>query len=243
MDDNLKLDNSLISNIKNQIINKNKELKIDDSKFKLKRDYWYKISNIEDRSKSKDIFDAWSDADPNFRVSNEVPNSWWFRAKNTMEKIGYVEDDGVGLCEYIALSMMIEYMETFVTSGFITNKEYKQYFNVPKSGESGNEAILKHKYFMYNQPKDSFVWKLYKDSGMWKNVKSASWINEILMTFLKNKEIKNHIISEWSASWIHSSNPEDFLLKNNLPVMLAFANFNIGHNVVIYGYDKRTNKF
>ncbi|XWT48630.1 hypothetical protein V2P41_02940 [Mesomycoplasma hyopneumoniae] len=42
---------------------------------------------------------------------------------------------------------------------------------------------------------------------------------------------------------MHSSSPENFLLKNQMPVMVAFANFDVGHNIIIYGYDPKTEKY
>ncbi|ADQ90751.1 hypothetical protein B5M19_01425 [Mesomycoplasma hyopneumoniae] len=64
-----------------------------------------------------------------------------------------------------------------------------------------------------------------------------------LESFLKDKEIKKYITTDYSTSFMHSSSPENFLLKNQMPVMVVFANFDVGHNIIIYGYDPKTEKY
>ncbi|WP_425294403.1 putative cysteine peptidase, partial [Mesomycoplasma ovipneumoniae] len=63
-----------------------------------------------------------------------LDNSWWFKAKDSYSKLGYIEhqtDSGIaGLCEYIVMSLMLEYAETFIASGIFTDQEIARYFDI-----------------------------------------------------------------------------------------------------------------
>ncbi|MDW2924396.1 putative cysteine peptidase [Mesomycoplasma ovipneumoniae] len=181
-------------------------------------------------------------------------NSWWFKAKDSYSKLGYIEhqtDSGIaGLCEYIVMSLMLEYAETFIASGIFTNQEIARYFDI-KNNYSHNlsDGVAEYKYYKYKYSSDgtskynSLPYQLFELNDKYQDVKYASYFTSTLEKFLKGKEIKNHITTDYSASWMHSSNPETFLLKNRMPVMVSFANFKVGHNILLYGYDPETEKY
>ncbi|AJC49696.1 putative cysteine peptidase [Mesomycoplasma flocculare] len=183
-----------------------------------------------------------------------IPNSWWFKAKDSNSKLGYIEyEEGsrkVGVCEYIAMALMLEYAETFIASGIFTNEEVARFFDV-KTNYSSNlsDGVAEYKYYKHKNSNDgtstfnSLPLHLFELNEKYENVKYASYFTTTLESFLKDKEIKKYITTDYSTSFMHSSSPENFLLKNQMPVMVAFANFSVGHNIIIYGYDPKTEKY
>nr|WP_010321109.1 C10 family peptidase [Mesomycoplasma ovipneumoniae] len=148
------------------------------------------------------------------------------------------------------MSLMLEYAETFIASGIFTDAEIDRYFDI-KNNYSHNlsDGVAEHKYYKYKKSKDktttynSLPYQLFELNDKYQDVKYASYFTSTLEKFLKGKEIKNHITTDYSANFMHSSNPETFLLKNRMPVMVSFANFSGGHNIVLYGYDPDTEKY
>ncbi|UWD34158.1 putative cysteine peptidase [Mesomycoplasma molare] len=214
--------------------------------FREERLKMFKLEKISSRSSENNSINVGENNEIlNFKVSNEVPHSWWFKQKNSWNKIGYTQLENAGLCEYIALAMMIEYMETFVSSGFFSNSELEKYFSRNTNTSYNIEnAISFYKNYENNNKIDSLVFNLYKLNDKKINLKYASEVHDTLMKFLKNKSIQNKLEWDWSNSWMHPSNPEDYLLKHNVPVMLSFVSSNLmsGHNIVVYGYDKKSGK-
>ncbi|VEU59361.1 putative cysteine peptidase [Mesomycoplasma neurolyticum] len=198
---------------------------------------------------------------PGFRASHEVPYSWWFRNHYSEANIGYTEVREAlnnnlkgGLCEYIALSMMLLYMEIFRTPGLFNDYEINKYFDVQTNYSLDiTQSEIVHKN--YGNPY-GFVAELYKKMGTdWVDIKSSGSIMQIMNKFLENKNIKKDLEHTGSATFMHTSSPEDWLLEKKVPVMLSIAGLGLvnkngehklgffGHNFVIYGYDKTTNKY
>gem|GEM_PF-931613 len=59
---------------------------------------------------------------------------------------------------------------------------------------------------------------------------------------MSNKSISSKIKYHYSSSFMHSSSPEDLLLKYNMPVLVSFVK-PAPHNVLIYGYDTTTKSY
>lgn len=168
-----------------------------------------------------------------------------------MSDIGYAEYDDGGLCEYISLYLLFMYNELFVSSGFFSDEEMSRFLQYEdKLINNTNIKLPVSRYHEYNYRRSSFTYNLY-EKLQWVNIKEGRTINSVLCTHLNGQNGKfrpSDILSDWSASVLHTSHPEEWLLKYNIPVMLSFAgmpaiNKTFGHNIVLYGYDKKTNKY
>ncbi len=145
---------------------------------------------------------------------------------------------------------MLEYAETFIASGIFSDEEIARYFDMKKNYSNNlSDGVAEHKYYIYKNIDDgtttynSLPYQLFELNGRYQHVKYASYFTSKLEQFLKRKEIKKYITTDYSANFMHSSNPETFLFKNNMPVMVSFANIATGHNIVLYGYDPDTEKY
>ncbi|QIW62506.1 putative cysteine peptidase [Mycoplasmopsis gallinacea] len=225
--------------------NKNK-INIDENKKELKKllDQKIRVRKSADPSSIGEHFDG----DLNSYFDHIVEQYEWFRHKTTDYQIGYVTDGRIGLCEYIALAMMIEYQELFCSSGFFTDSEWDSYYTTPINNSNNfwyGSPI--HKNYLYSNPTSSVAYRLYELSGKSADVKTAKTLNDALIKFLNQngKNFASKVRSDWSATLIHSSHPEDYLIEKKVPVMISFANiFKLqGHNVVIYGWNSKTRKY
>lgn len=251
-----KLDEKIVEVIKNQkhIYLSVTRLNTEKNKAKKEEYFNYKFRAKRGSADPGDIADNAVQVKNLYSFNIGLDNSWWFKAKDSYSKLGYIEHQRGpgkgGLCEYIAMSLMLEYAETFIASGIFTDAEIDRYFDI-KNNYSHNlsDGVAEHKYYKYKKSKDktttynSLPYQLFELNGQYQDVKYASYFTSTLEKFLKGKEIKNHITTDYSANFMHSSNPETFLLKNRMPVMVSFANFSGGHNIVLYGYDPDTEKY
>ncbi|MEG7280537.1 hypothetical protein V6B68_03680 [Mesomycoplasma ovipneumoniae str. Black Butte] len=252
-----KLDEKIVELIKNQkhIYLSVTRLNTEKNKAKKAEYFNYKFRTKRGTASAGDIADNAGKVKNLYSFNIGIKNSWWFKAKNSYSKLGYIEHrrgpgKKGGLCEYIAMSLMLEYAETFIASGIFSDEEIARFFDI-KNNYSNNlsDGVVEHKYYLYKDSSDgtskynSLPYQLFELNDKYQDVKYASYFTSTLEKFLKGKEIKKYITTDYSASWMHSSNPETFLLKNRMPVMVAFANFSGGHNIVLYGYDPDTEKY
>ncbi|WP_230580400.1 putative cysteine peptidase [Mesomycoplasma ovipneumoniae] len=251
-----KLDEKIVEVIKNQkhIYLSVTKLNTEKNKAKKAEYFNYKFRTKRGTASASDIADNAGKVKNLYSFNIGLNNSWWFKAKDSVSKLGYIEHQRGpgkgGLCEYIAMSLMLEYAETFIASGIFSDEEIARFFDI-KNNYSNNlsDGVAEHKYYLYKDSSDgtttynSLPYQLFELNDKYQDVKYASYFTSTLEKFLKGKEIKNHITTDYSANFMHSSNPETFLLKNRMPVMVSFANFGGGHNIVLYGYDPDTEKY
>ncbi|WP_341490173.1 putative cysteine peptidase [Mesomycoplasma ovipneumoniae] len=257
-----KLNEKIVEVIKNQkhIYISVTKLNTEKNKAKKAEYFNYKFRTKRGTANPGDIADKAGSVSNLFYFNIGISNSWWFKAKDSYSKLGYIEYQGnskkPGLCEYIAMSLMLEYAETFIASGIFSNEEIARYFDMKKNYSNNlSNGVAEHKYYKYkhkDKDKDiddgtskynSLPYQLFELNGRYQHVKYASYFTSTLEKFLKGKEIKKYITTDYSANFMHSSNPETFLFKNNMPVMVSFANIATGHNIVLYGYDPDTEKY
>ncbi|PPE04729.1 hypothetical protein EELLY_v1c04090 [Entomoplasma ellychniae] len=84
-------------------------------------------------------------------------------------------------------------------------------------------------------------YKIWEKNNRNKNMRVGSSMRSALKNWLGNN--KNQIIDDYSASWWHTSEPESWLIKYKVPVLLSFWTKGFAHNVLIYGYDKATQSY
>ncbi|AHI53801.1 hypothetical protein SSABA_v1c03920 [Spiroplasma sabaudiense Ar-1343] len=182
------------------------------------------------------------------KFSYLVPNYEWFTKLESMQSFGYTDaenlkgESGIGLCEYVSLAMLIKYQELFYNYGYFTDKEYDNYFELQKNNSREINMPI-HKYYEFNDKSDSFVARLWELN----NRKIDLWwgvnVDDTLRKWIKGKEIKKRIAIKSCLSIGHTSQPEAKMMKHNVPVMLSFVAYGLAHNVVIYGYDKKTKSY
>jgi len=186
--------------------------------------------------------------DENFHVSNEVEYSWWFRHIYKYN-LGYA--DG-GLCEYIALHTLFTYNELFISPGFFSESELDKYFIIPYNSKKDinyNGFMRPRNWLAESDHEDSLVIKLWKDYNEYKDFQSGWAYWDVFNLFikdkpiLKGKKIDDVFDQQWSASFWHTSQPETYLLNNGVPVILTYVFKGGGHSIIIYGYDKKTQKY
>ncbi|AXK51652.1 putative cysteine peptidase [Spiroplasma alleghenense] len=184
------------------------------------------------------------------KFSYLVPNYEWLVKLQSYEALGFTNAAGMkdssgnstGLCEYISLATLMTYQELFCNSGYFTDSEWKDYFALQtKIGKFINMPY--HRYHNWSSKENSLVTKLWNLNDKKIDIKFGGGVDHTLREFLEGKEIKDriHIKSCWST--MHTSQPETKMIKNNVPVMLSFALPGIAHNVVIYGYNKKTKSY
>ncbi|WP_258825092.1 putative cysteine peptidase [Mesomycoplasma ovipneumoniae] len=252
-----KLDEKIVELIKNQkhIYLSVTRLNTEKNKAKKEEYFNYKFRTKRGTASASEIKANAGKVKNLYSFNMGLDNSWWFKAKDSVSKLGYIEHQRGpgkkgGLCEYIAMSLMLEYAETFIASGIFSDEEIGRYFDIENNySHNLSDGVAEHKYYLYKKSKDgtttynSLPYQLFELNDKYQDVKYASYFTSTLEKFLKGKEIKNHITTDYSANFMHSSNPETFLLKNRMPVMVSFANFGGGHNIVLYGYDPDTEKY
>ncbi|AXK51649.1 putative cysteine peptidase [Spiroplasma alleghenense] len=182
------------------------------------------------------------------KFSYLVPNYEWLTKLHSYNAIGYIDAEGlkgvsgIGLCEYISLSTLMTYQELFCNSGYFTEGEWDHYFDLQKKiGKFINMPY--HENAEYDKKEESLVAKLFILNGKKINIKFGGGVDDTLREFIKSKEIKKRIHIKSCTSTMHSSKPETKMMQNNVPVMLSFAAKGVAHNVVIYGYDKKTKSY
>ena len=174
------------------------------------------------------------------KFSNLVPYYKFFTKLSTPKDNGYTEGPKGGLCEYIALSMLLLYNELFVSSGFFTDAEFTNYFGYDQNNNNISRPIYRYSY--WNQPENSLATKLWKGNKSATNIKTGKTLARAAKNWLKDESVGSKIKYNYSSSFMHSSSPEDLLLKYNIPVLVTFTSTG-GHCVLIYGYDKITKSY
>ena len=178
------------------------------------------------------------------KFSNLVPYYQFFTKLWGDKSVGYTTGpkNHQGLCEYVSLSTLLLYNELFISSGFFTDEEFATYFENNKQASNNQIAIPEHKHYEYNQPENSLVRKLWEKNKSATDIKTGKTLARAYKNWLSNKSISSKIKYHYSSSFMHSSSPEDLLLKYNMPVLVSFVN-PAAHNVLIYGYDTTTKSY
>ncbi|MBG0730614.1 putative cysteine peptidase [Mycoplasma sp. 'Moose RK'] len=120
-----------------------------------------------------------------------IQNSWWFKVKDSYSKLGYIEYQNdsrtVGLCEYIVMSLMLEYAETFIASGIFNDEEIDRFFDI-KINYSYNlsDGVAEYKYYKNKYFSDgattynSLPVQLFELNEKYENVKYAFYFTNTL---------------------------------------------------------------
>ncbi|AUB31254.1 putative cysteine peptidase [Spiroplasma floricola] len=179
------------------------------------------------------------------KFSNLVTNWEWIEKINSRPSLAYTDlsnygsTGGTGLCEYIALNMLINYSQVFGKYNLYSNSDIKKYFYQLDSrgiyhyaSGSGNKDAVP--YLMYKKVSDKY-------GGRWYDIRTGKSIRKIMKTWLG--DYSKNLIDDYSVSWSHTSNPENWIKKYNRPVLLSFFVKGDAHSVVIYGYNESTNEY
>lgn len=168
------------------------------------------------------------------KADYEISYSWFF--KHNKNKFGYTDirkDDGsiIGVCGYIALSMLFQYNEFFVSSGYFTKYEMDNY-------------IRMHNVFNIDQKEEAiptvspnFVKNFY-NSYSYDGVHEAPMRN-IFWKWLKNKPSKYNNVDLWLKSGFFKT-PWNNIEYHNKPTLLG-GTYNLGgrkniqHVTIAYG--------
>ncbi|MGP1414198.1 MAG: putative cysteine peptidase [Bacillales bacterium] len=231
---------------------KNKYYKFDYSKSIDNKIELIKKNNFKNYTKryNRNNNPAPNDENPEIIMDFKIKNSWFF--ENFKSNFGYADvsylsnpkynlpkeiqdwakqHSNVGLCEYIALSLLLQYNEMFVSQGYFNDDEINKYF------EFNNSPSL-----ITSIPKVSerLVIDLFLKNNKAYNINCTQVVNAT-HAFLKNKNIKYSVAGKYSVF----ASPAD-VIKNNRPVMLSFITDLIkmeGHNVVAYGYRHKNDTY
>ncbi|MEX1815985.1 putative cysteine peptidase [Metamycoplasma hominis] len=177
-------------------------------------------------------------------ISNMVKNSWWWATRNTMQKVGYVDqtflsdkyNDTSGLCEYVAISNILLYNELFNQSGIFTNEEFNDFFKYDNYDDSIENSSPIFRYYQYDHPDYSLVAKLWRLNKRWLDFYAYNSYTYPIDKFLNNKEAKNKYEYDYKKGAYYYKATEN--IKNNNPVIVSTAK--TMHAFIIYGYDEET---
>ncbi|WP_339030614.1 putative cysteine peptidase [Spiroplasma endosymbiont of Cantharis nigra] len=151
----------------------------------------------------------------------------------------YGASSGQGLCEYIALNILINYSQIFGKHNLYSTYNKNKYFYQLNSKDvrhyeygSGNKKAIP--YLMYD--------KIRSDKGgKWTDIREGKSMRKIMKKWLS--DYSNNLIDDYSVSWSHTSKPETWIKKYNRPVLLSFFAKGEAHSIVIYGYNSSTEEY
>ncbi|QBF34637.1 hypothetical protein EG856_01730 [Mycoplasmopsis phocirhinis] len=270
----------LSDNLPTELLDKeNKQILRKENTSKLRKNI--KISKLndkfQDRTNNATLYDP-SEPVTRLNADYEVDYSWWF--KSNQDFFGYADltnnyeefrhafgdtrdysknkEDEQGICEYISLSMLIQYYQLFKNSNWLSEAQFNEYANVFDVDQNHNH-ILSSGFNVYNKyaqnnynflkknnlpiypifsPKLSY--QLFLNDGTI-NIHNASHYKTSLLKTVKNNNLK----TGWNTTYLFNR-PWEIIYKNN-PVILggyisAYTNGveDIWHSVLAYGkwYDK-----
>lgn len=97
-----------------------------------------------------------------------------------------------------------------------------------------------HKYYG-DKKTNAIPYKMWEKNDKRTDLKSGKWMRTAVSKWLENKSVK--ITDDYSAAWWHTSQPEKWLIDYDVPVLLSFYKNGLGHNVLIYAYDEKTDSY
>ncbi|WP_339033542.1 putative cysteine peptidase [Spiroplasma endosymbiont of Cantharis rufa] len=180
------------------------------------------------------------------KFSNLVNNWKWIQEITTSSQLAYrdlinysTSPDVKGLCEYIALNLLINYLQVFGKHNLYSSSDIKKHFyklnyngEIHNSWGSGNKEAIP--YLMYKKTLDKY-------GGRWHDIREGKSIRKIMKTWLG--DYSENLIDDYSVSWSHTSNPEDWIKNYKQPVLFSYFMNGEAHSVVIYGYSSTTNEY
>lgn len=163
----------------------------------------------------------------NYKADIEVPYSWYFRYNKNKFPYNYSNEDDLkhpnGLCEYVALSLLMSYNELFVSSGYFNDSDIKRYFTI-NNGNTYEDIIPTLNV--------NIIRDLYNLNNKATNI-SAHNLRSLLSKFEKSRYDDYYTRFAYSFS----ADPYSVIVKG-IPTMLSYmTDIKSGHNVVAYGYD------
>ena len=173
-------------------------------------------------------------------VSTQVKYSWWFATRNSYKSAGYDELNGLGLCEYVALSQLYLYTELFVQPNIFNNEQFSHYIEINNDNSLTNSSPI-FKYSVLDENKKSLAYDLYKLGGKYLNLKSGVTYQNISQKFITSKETLHNLefpnkYGGYYRAWQS--------VKNGIPAILGVATFSgFNHALLVYGYDDETDMF
>ncbi|AXK51510.1 putative cysteine peptidase [Spiroplasma alleghenense] len=178
-----------------------------------------------------------------------VPNFEWFFKLKKEESFGYSEaryrEKGKlkkGLCEYNSLAMILTYLELFVTSEVINDDNFRKYFDFGIKEEGKIQApIHRYSFKEYETMDSSLASKLWNLNNFKLDLLVGGSVQNTFNKWIQIQSREANIANEYSASFWHTSSPEDNLLKHRVPVMMSWTKHK--HNIVIFGYNKSTDSY
>ncbi len=147
----------------------------------------------------------------------------------------------MGLCEYISLSTIMTYLELFKTPSVFTQNSFNEYFDYSLNNYSEKIIAPYHKHYQGNKPEKSLPVKLWELNNKKTDLKGGGSVHTTFRNWNKHLNLPWKMDDEYSAAWLHTSSPEEWLIKYDVPVMVSWAKNQ--HNIVIYGHDKPTNRY
>lgn len=204
-----------------------------------KPNYGYNLSlnrSIEKFLPDNDFVNKYTEtiSNLNYKADIEVPYSWYFRYN--FDKFAYYDKDrkeinhnGNGVCEYIALLMLLVYNECFVSSGYFNNDDIKKYFTI-SNGQSIDNYIPKINYKLLKN-----IFELNDEAT---NI-DAGLVSRALSRFEENRYQDYYT----KYAYFFTADPYS-IIKKGIPTMLSFyLGKKEGHNVVAYGYDLKKSMY
>nr|WP_161553272.1 hypothetical protein [Mycoplasmopsis felis] len=178
-----------------------------------------------------------------FNVSHVVPNAWWFSTRNNYEKSGYIDYQGNGLCEYVALSQLLLYNHLFVDSTIFSKLDYDKYFILKDSEKDINDSSPVFRFAKHNLNNEnvdnSLAFTLFKEGGYNYDLKTSSVLWNTTEKILKNN------INNWKLDGKYGGYYKAWeYVKKGIPSVLTTAlGDGYGHSYLVYGYDDNSDMF
>lgn len=197
----------------------------DNSKFSIKANDWYFFTKLDTNEKI-----GYSDLDP---ISSYLQNRDMNPSSpNYLRLNSILSLDESGLCEYVSLTMLYTYFQLYRSRDFYSQSKIKKYFR---------NGILDKNHFEHNQNiyenniRAGVAYNIYKNNGKIVNLFFGSELRSATKNFV------GKVTDDYSVSYMHTSQPEDWIKNYHVPVILVSGNFS--HSILIYGYNPKTKEY
>ncbi|ENY68890.1 Hypothetical protein MAU_2600 [Metamycoplasma auris 15026] len=181
------------------------------------------------------------------KADKEVSHSWWFKTLNDNfgyayppEDFNYTKDDR-GLCHYIAIALLLEYGQLFLSQETFSQNQLEKYMTKPTTSNPLND-----KYGYPTGPKfnKKLTFDLWFNHGKEAFFTSSSYLVSVMNSFQYEDKHKYPLyVQRRSAGWIKPwkwiNDDKPCIVFGHIPV----AENELGwHAIVVYGYFDNGNK-
>lgn len=237
---------------------------IDDSFTKSLKDDTDSVARISNIVSNKELIekklklqyiDKGEDIKPTDKIvyaDKEIPYSWWF--KQLVNNFGYADESYIwperygygkdkqepeGLCQYVGLGIILQYMEYFVTGGIFSQTQIEKYMQLSKEISNLNTK--------WNLPQGPIINKwlvgdLWRKHGKDARVTTSLYLKWVLQSFLNEgyHAKPSYIIQRRDAGWIW---PWKWVNDSKPTMVMIRVGYMSIHGIMVYGYYYKTHNY